>query len=609
MRQRACGSIVVLVVLSAGGVLGAGCSGGGAGGVPDAGSVVPVPLEDASAPGDRDAGGGPRPRADAGPGPDRSDASAAADGGACPAPARVDYSCTGPASCRGGLCVAGLCLGPDADPERWASCGDGACGACESAASCRADCDGSFVRSALPRFDPATTITLKLHGLSVGSSGSLEARTYGEVLPDGALEAGIRPYAPDLPDGLTHPDAPNQLVAVEYYGRTPAAWMTPEQIARVEALDPDGPESLERYATIVAMFARERLARSGATHLAIACHSMGCHVLRFLVEHDLEGLASEGRIARVVSVAGALAGAGLAELYDTPAAHEYAVLSPISTTDFVHLHPDYVTDHVAIWDHRLHEANNPTWAGILLHQITCSDPAATTALGGIARPLDVVEPGEPNDSILYARDTFFTAVAEDNLVIARDGTRLAPSQSWTHARHHGVEEDAGALAITAAALWHRRRVTIRMTSLEVLDDHERRSSLDLARFGDAPAEVAPEVVVRLAPGGAIVHERRVSHRSADLVIAREGEVTPVSEIVFDAPVFDDQRDLVLELTLREVDRYERFGVDEAPPGVSLLSSGDELLRVSRTIPLEAGTIELESEDARATLVVDVVEIY
>jgi hypothetical protein len=516
---------------------------------------------------------------------------------ACPPPARLDYSCTGPADCAGGLCVRGLCLGPDGDPARWAACGDGACGPCETAEACRADCGEAPARTALPSFDPATTITIKLHGLAVATGGSLEDRVYGGAVAPGALEASLRRFAPDVPDGIEEPTAPDQMVAPEYYGRTPAAWMSPEEVARIEALDPESEDALERYATIVAMFVRHRLATSGATHAAIVCHSMGCHVTRYLVEHDLEGLASEGRIARIVSVAGALGGAGLAELFDHPLVRDYAMLSPIETTDFVHLHPDFVTDRSAIWDHQLREANNPTWAGILLHQITASDPRAGTGL----RPLDIVEPNEPNDSVLYARDTYFVSEAEANRVVAQDGTVLPPGHSWAYANHPSIEEHLGAVAIAAAGLWHRRRVRIVLRSVEVIDD----------RDAVGPAEIAPQVAVRFDPYLAdlampdlLVHEQRVAHRSADLVRAQQGETTAADLVLFDGPVFDAMTELDLEVELREVDRYARFGVDEA-----LFGDGDRLAYFRGPVALEDGTFTIEGPDARATIEVDVTTIH
>jgi hypothetical protein len=88
------------------------------------------------------------------------------------------------------------------------------------------------------------------------------------------------------------------------------------------------------------------------------------------------------------------------------------------------------------------------------------------------------------------------------------------------------------------------------------------------------------------------------------VLARQGETTPTSTVLFDGPVFDEQTTLELELSLREVDDYGRFGIDEAPFG-----DGDELATFVGAVPLEDGTFTVEGEDLTATVEVDLVAVY
>jgi hypothetical protein len=340
----------------------------------------------------------------------------------------------------------------------------------------------------------------------------------------------------------------------------------------------------------------------------ILCHSMGCHVTRYLVEHDVRGLASSGRIARVISVAGALNGAGLADLFDNPSLRDYAVASPIQTSDFTHLDPDYATDHAAVWDHRLDEANSPMWTGISMHALTGSDPVATAA---ILRPLDVTNPtDEPNDSILYARDTFF--VAQDPAVrfVALDGTPVLPSHTWHHATHPQMEENVGAIAVAAAALFHHRRVTITLRGVTLHDDHEQPGGF--STFGEPPADLACDVRVSYDPyladtfgtPSVLVHEQTLGDRSAPFFQMREGETASADAVLFDAPVFDDQTSLHLAFDLREVDHYPHFGVTELPSG-----DGSVLGSIDADVPLADGAIEIDTPDVRATVEVRVQTLY
>jgi len=526
------------------------------------------------------------------------------DGGAC-ATDRPSYACGAGEPCTGGTCISAWCLGPDRDPDRWAACGDGLCTTCE-AGRCGVDCGGPM-RTALPRFDPSTTITVKLHGLAVSTEGRIEDRVYGAAIAEGALEEALRRFSPALPSGLTDPSAPNQLVAAEYYGRTPAAWMTPAQIAQVEAISDEGPSALLRYALIVAMFLRDRLSTTGATHVAIACHSMGCHVTRYLVEHDLLGLASEGRIARIAFMAGVVNGAGMSELFDNPSLRMYAEGFPLRTTDFVHMHPDFVMDEVAVWDHRLREANSPMWAGMLLHTITGTDPSIAGSTG-LLRPLEIINPRSlANDAILFEEDTFFTAMADANRLVAPGGEHLAPGHTFVHANHPSVEPDDGAAAIAAATLFHRRRATITLRSVTLLDDHERDGLIDPGTYGEPPADLVPVVDVRfdsytMPTFGRLVlaSTQSLSARSAAFFQMTQDETRDVGVVLFDGPVFDAQTHVGLTVAIREVDSYPRYGITELPAG-----DGSVLASFEGEVALVDGSFTIETADMRATIEVPV----
>ena len=528
------------------------------------------------------------------------------------APATPSYTCTSdPGSCPGGTCITSWCLGPDRDPHRWDACGDGTCAPCEREAGCGIDCGGP-ARTGMPTYDPGTTITLQLHGVSVGATSTTDALTYGDVLPDRTLETTLRLFAPTLPGGIASPTAPNQLVAIEYYGTHAASWLSDSEIAEIEAHDAHGPSALERYALIVAIFLEHRLADAHATGVNILCHSMGCHITRYLVEHDLRQLASSGRIARVLTIAGALNGAGLAELFDNPMLQGYAAVAPIQTSDFTHLDPSYVEDESAIWDHHLSEANNPMWAGIEIHSATGTSPVAAFS---VVRPLDVTNPDdEPNDTVLYARDTFFTAQDAAARFVTSGGEHVLPSHTWNDATHTSMESTLGAVASAAAAMLSHRRVTITLHDVTLHHDHEMPHGTIGTVFGSAPADLASNVSVTYAPflettfgaavAGAIVSEQSVDARSAPFFQMSQDQTMDPAVVLFDAPVFDGQTQLHLVYELREVDHYPRFGIDELPSG-----EGSVLGAIDADVDLTDHTLVIDTLDVHASVDVHVTTMW
>ncbi len=75
-------------------------------------------------------------------------------------------------------------------------------------------------------------------------------------------------------------------------------------------------------------------------------------------------------------------------------------------------------------------------------------------------------------------------------------------------------------------------------------------------------------------------------------------------MLFDGPVFDDQTSLHLTFDLREVDSYPRHGVTELPTG-----DGSLLGTIDQDVAIANGTLEIDNEDVRATVEVEVRTLY
>lgn len=540
---------------------------------------------------------------------------AAVDAPPCPPTGTLDYTCHAedPATCPGGLCVAGLCIGPTLDPDRWADCGDGDCAPCESAALCPADCAPAPTLSGEKVYQNDTTLSVWLHGWSNKGDADLATMVYGTASGCGGLLDETRTFGVARPcyDDPAAPDAPDQLVKIEYWGAVAPAWMSAADVAEIEALPYDqGTTALRRYALVAAKAIRHRLDVTGATHVNLACHSFGCLVSRTMLEHDLEHLASEQRVVRWFTSAGVLAGARLSRLYDNPDVQNVGGLLTFNLQDWVVMNPDFVQDTAVAWDHALHEGNNPLFRDVLIHHVAGTDPHVKAALG--IQLLDLNNPGdEPNDGIMYSFDTFFHAQAPGASLHLPNGQVLPSTHSFVYEYHEYVPEQPGTVVLAAAGLFHSRKVQITLRSLELKDDREKDSAFDFSENGAAPAEIALEAEVRYDPyvlatfgREVLVAEQRLSDRSPELWTQAEGTSAQPQRRVFEGPVFDDMTELRLDLVLLEVDWYPRFGVVEWAA-----DTDQALAEVHAQIPLVDGLVPFESAYAKGELKVEVKSLY
>lgn len=536
----------------------------------------------------------------------------------CPPSAVFDYQCKAgdPKTCPGGSCLFGMCIGPVLDPLRWQDCGDGLCAACETAQGCPADCGAAPKLTGQKVWQNDTTVTIWVHGFTNKTDEKLAKTLYGEVKGCGDLFEMMQKLGVDRPCGDTAAgeDKPNQLIAVEYYGTKPAPWLSAQDVQEIEKYPFDkGALGLQRYALVVAKFARWRLKSTGATHINFACHSMGCLIIRHLMENDYEQLASEQKIVRWFSNTGVIAGARLARLYDNPAIQQGAKALGLELSDFVLMNPDYVMDTTAAWDHKLYAGNNPLFGGVLIHHSAATDPKIAEALG--IQLLDLNNPGdEPNDGIMYTLDQYFHSQTAAASATTKTGQALPSTRSYGYYDHMTNPGTWTAGILGVAALVGKRKVIIRLAELEVLDDLEQANLLDFSQAGQPPADVAAEVVVRYDPwaskklGKAIaVSEQRIAHRSAELLQVKEGQTVKPGMILYAGPVADDMNEIQLQVSLLESDWYPRFGVKETVPGIGKVNKA--MVDFSGAVALQNKSIEVKGSAARMVMQVTVHDMY
>jgi hypothetical protein len=543
-----------------------------------------------------------------------SDADGVADAGGCPPPSSYDYTCDAkiPSTCPGGTCLLGLCIGPQLDPKRWDGCGNGSCEPCET--GCPADCGPAVAVAPGQQYSGDKTITVWVHGFSNQGPDKLKQLTYGSVKGCGDVFGMMQAYGINRPcgDSKNGETDPTQLVAVEYYGEQPPAWMTAADIAEVEKYPfSGGPLGLQRYALITAKFAKWRMALSGATHVQFACHSMGCLVTRQLIETDLEGLGSQGKIVRWFTSTGVIAGAKLSRLFNNDTVQQTSTSIGLEVSDFILMNPDYVWDTTAVWDHKLHEANNPLFQGVLMHHVGATDPKIAEALN--IQLLDLLGGGnEPNDGIMYTEDMYFWNQADSVAFKAVGGEAVRPGLTLVNVDHMTCPETEATGLLATAALFHQRKVEVKLVSFKLLNDLEKDNLLDFSQEGNAPAEVALEIAARFNPyvkktwdKNVLVHDSRLATRTAPLWEQSQGQTLQPNAVVFQGPVLDEMKEMWLSVQLVEVDQYGPKQILE-----NIGDPSDELLGFTGEVPLVDGhTWTVKNANGEATFAVRVWQLY
>lgn len=522
------------------------------------------------------------------------------------------YACkiADPTTCPDGICLFGICLGPILDPNRWADCGDGHCDVCAEAAACPADCGPTPVVQPAPLHSP-DAISVWVHGFRNVNDAAFKAMTYGSIDGCGGVFTKIAEFGVQRPCA-EHPTlgtAPNHFMKVEYFGAKAPPWMAPLDVAEVEQYDWSGTDALHRYALIVAKTIRWRLDISGAKAANLACHSMGCLITRHMIEHNLENLAAEGRLARWVTSAGVISGARLARLYDNPSVQQIADALGLGVNEFAFMNPDFVMDWTAAWDHRNYEGNSPYFRHIPIHHHTASNPKIASALG--IQLLDLDNPGdEPNDGIMYTLDQHFHAQNATGAFHPPGGEPLAASHTTFYIDHENLPDTDSFVLLAAAGLFHQRRVRITLKEVLLYKDFESQFPFD-GQAGTPPAELMTEVRVRYNPyvqqtfgKNVLVHQTSREHRTSVIFPATQGKSAAPDLILFEGPLFDEMQALHLELDLMEADWYPRFGIFEwaFPPAAKVLGHAGSLA-------LTAGEVVLENNNARLVLNVQVQPLF
>jgi hypothetical protein len=530
----------------------------------------------------------------------------------CPPKNEFDYTCEigMPDTCPEGICLYNLCIGPVLDPHRWDKCGDGLCEPCETKEDCPADCGQMPVMTGKKSYDNDKTITVWIHGFINESPDKLKTMVYGEADGCGGILTDMKAYGVTNPCGST-PETeklPDHMIKVEYYGDVPDKWLSKADVDEIEKYPySQTTEGLHRFSLIVAKFIKHRLEISGAEYAKIACHSMGCLIARFIIEHDLENLASGNHITRWFTSAGVIAGARLARLYDNPTVQQVSSLIGLEVSYFIFMNPDYVQDKVAVWDHKLYEGNNPLFAGMIINHIAGTDPALKEALN--IKLLDLNNPGdEPNDGIMFTFDEYFHS--QKSGITAPSGDFVSSSRSYVFQEHMDVPDTDAAIVLATATLFHKKKVIITLKETELYKDRENHTLFD-GENGKPPAEIIVETEVRYNPyikdtfgKDVLIHDDKLSYRTPEMFTQQKDTIMAPNLVIYSGPVFDQMTSIKLSINVLEADWYQRMKLYEW-----LFDPDQELIGYAGQIELKNQEFEIKNDYMRCKIEVKLVDLY
>jgi hypothetical protein len=439
--------------------------------------------------------------------------------------------------------------------------------------------------------DPNRTATVFVPGFRLNGPG--DDGVYGADDHDAVLDELAEFYALPTINQPAGESAPNVVAGTSFYGAEPPEYYTAGDVAEVAAVTAQWGGGVPRYALIVAKYAEHVMERSGAAQVNFASASMGSLVVRWLIEKDVEGLASAGKIARWLSLEGILAG-NWAASRDELAGVWDAIGAP--AIDLSHMRYEWVESNLAA-PRRV--ADNPLLAPILIGQTVSTEDSAIE--GALTAAMFVYGEFQPNDSVQGLFDALFAEVTPRSRFLNRP-----PATAFHHVDHFALEDHRPALAQAATFLTQRRRVTITLIRAQVTNIHEPA----LPFFDFTPAEIvfesrvrSPRAAARWAVAGSHSTRGRSGVSSPIVPVGFDGAEVFPQQLVFDDFVLDEETQLTVELGGHELDWDVEYGVFEP-----LADDGQPLAGAVVTVPIATGGVhQFAAGDWNGTLLAEVFE--
>jgi len=344
-----------------------------------------------------------------------------------------------------------------------------------------------------------------------------------------------------LPISLADPLARNQVAYTTYYGDTYPAYYTQQDKDEIVAAG----QGVPRYALIVAKYAEHVMQRSGAKQVNLLAVSFGGLISRYMIEKDLEGLASSGKIARWISIEGVVAG-NWAATNGGQALKDYISQNyGTPMIDLEHMTYQWVEDN--LHNPRTSSAS-PFFGEFPVHfWQACNDDANNKVLTGLSR--------KANDGVVLIEDAIFQTLPAGSKYLG-----LMPTVSAINATHEGTKSNTGIRAGIAAQLFGRKRVTITLTEVHIFESYET-GFLGQGEYVFGARIFSPKAN-ELYGITTNINVRRADNNSLDYLRLPVGSTVHPGLIWFDDMILPGETELRVESIVEEVDNNLIYGIAE-----------------------------------------------
>ncbi len=414
---------------------------------------------------------------------------------------------------------------------------------------------------------PKRTLTIYIHGYD--PRGFKYQGIFGEAVEDHFLDQ-IADFANFIPLEDDDGNATEIVTATSYYGNTPPEYYTPQDEETLSDLD----AGIPRYAFIVAKFAKHLMETKEFEQINLVSASMGSLVIRYLIQYDLEHLASEHKISKWLSLEGVIAG-------------NIAASNSTLRSIFDEIEKDQAPE-VEQMRYKWIKAkfgDRYTTTSPYFENIQIAFESSTN--DHLNKQLITLLTNEPNDGVQAVKDTYF---------------HNTPSYAHTlfYQTHDSLSRSKAAWAYTATFLRSKKRVKITLLRAKVSDLHENK-----LLFKDfKPAEIVftskaytPQAMQKWGFDTPI-DERVLKGHTLKLYKFRHTNIyKDLNQTIFDAYILPQEEQITLEITPFELDRNAFYGIYE-PTG----HGKDESLGTGTiSLPLQDGEYTLKSYEWEAVI--------
>ena len=379
----------------------------------------------------------------------------------------------------------------------------------------------------------------------------------------------------------------NMITSVDYYGKEAPEYYNEEDIQEIDEVTQTYGGGIPRYAMIVAKYAKDLLDHTEAEKINIVSVSMGSLVTRWMIEKDVEHLASEKKIEKWITVEGVIRGNYALSVASDTIIDLFLKRSP--ETD--QMKYSWIKEHLTPTPERL---SSPYYQDILVGQISLTNGDKENSLMKYVLPF--YGGFQPNDGFQLLKDTYFKTIGE---------TVQSPSHILLHEDHVDIKNNAAAFVNISNFLEAKKRVRITLGDTTITDIHETITDTNQGSEIVFESSVYSPLSKSVWELEHAIDERLYYSGALKIYNYHEnGQTYHLNQTIFDGFVLEDEEKLDIRIEGFEIDRSTTYDISE----VNKVSKKESLGKRSQIIPLQTGTYTITGEDWRGTLEVEVLEM-